>query len=84
MKYYLGDHMKNETKKRPIQREKHQKKRAKYYDINLPEGFQMKASLNLCPSISISKRIGTRLSAVGLQMRNINSQLESKIYVANS
>jgi hypothetical protein len=32
----------------------------------LPEGFQVKASLNLWPSISMSRRIGTKFSAVGL------------------
>lgn len=34
--------------------------------MKLPEGFQVNASLNLCPSISISNRIGTKFSAAGL------------------
>ena len=38
---------------------------------NLPEGFQVKASLYLWPSISISSRIGTKLSAVGLPVHSI-------------
>lgn len=32
----------------------------------LPDGFQMKVSLNFCPSTSRSKRIGTKFWAVGL------------------
>lgn len=32
----------------------------------LPEGFQVKASLNLWPSTSMSNLIGTEFSAVGL------------------
>ena len=39
----------------------------------IPSGFHVKASLNLCPSISISNRIGTRFSAVGLQPSKVIS-----------
>jgi len=35
-------------------------------EITIPEGFQVKASLYLWPSISMSSRMGTRFSEVGL------------------
>lgn len=44
----------------------------------IPEGFQVKASLKRWPSISMSKRIGTKLSAVGLlfsQPKSIPTQI---------
>lgn len=36
------------------------------FGLKLPEGFQVSASLYLCPSISMSNRMGTKFSAVGL------------------
>lgn len=35
----------------------------------VPQGFQVKASLKRWPSISMSNRIGTKFSAVGLKKR---------------
>ena len=46
---------------------KNEKKRVRKREK--PDGFQVKASLYLWPSISMSRRIGTRLSAVGLSQK---------------
>ena len=53
------------------QKEKNTSGKEKEWKLSkIPEGFQVKASLNLWPSISMSSRIGTKFAEVGLPHQN--------------